>query len=121
MNNPFIRFGLFVLFAIFCHTGKAAVAQNPIDTLVVKTNIYCSHCMECETCKDLLVDDLLDEKGITDIKLDAKNMTITVVYKPKKITPGEIRAAIAKRGYDADNVKADPEGYEKLDGCCKKE
>jgi len=30
-----------------------------------------------------------------------------------------IRAAISKLGFDADNVKADPTAYEKLDGCCK--
>ena len=28
---------------------------------------------------------------------------------------------ISKLGYDADEVKADKEAYEKLDGCCKKQ
>ena len=31
----------------------------------------------------------------------------------------EIKEGISKLGYDADEIKADPEAYENLDGCCK--
>ena len=34
--------------------------------------------------------------------------------------PETIREVISKLGYDADNVKADNDAYNKLDGCCKK-
>lgn len=89
-------------------------------TIVIKTAIYCDHCKECETCRPLLEEKLFLEKGIREVVLDDKAMTITVTYNPKKITPEQIRLAISKLGYDADDVKADPTGYEKLDGCCQK-
>ncbi|MBL4654727.1 MAG: hypothetical protein JKY33_02775 [Bacteroidia bacterium] len=40
---------------------------------------------------------------------------------PNKITIDNIRNAISKVGYDADEVEADPVAYEKLHGCCKKD
>ncbi len=48
-----------------------------------------------------------------------KDTTITVVYNPLKATPEKIETAISKMGYDADEIKADPVAYEKLDECCK--
>jgi hypothetical protein len=54
-------------------------------------------------------------------ELDEKNMSITVYYNSKKTDLDKIRKAISQLGYDADDVKADPAAYEKLDGCCKKQ
>ena len=53
-------------------------------------------------------------------ELDEKAMTITVFYNGKKTSLEEMKVAITKMGYDADNLKADPAAYENLDGCCKK-
>jgi mercuric ion binding protein len=47
-------------------------------------------------------------------------MTITVIYNPNRVDLQTIKTAISKLGYDADEIKADPIAYEKLDGCCKK-
>jgi hypothetical protein len=44
-----------------------------------------------------------------------------VTYRTDKTTPDEIRLALSKSGFNADDVKADPEAYKKLDGCCKKD
>ena len=98
---------------------------KPVETLksatvVIKTTVYCDHCKECETCRPLIEEKLFLEKGIREVVLDEKAMTVTVTYNPKKTSPDQIRKAISKLGYDADEVKADPSGYEKLDGCCKK-
>ena len=40
-------------------------------------------------------------------------------YNAKKTDLQTIKTAISKLGYDADELKADPEAYENLDGCCK--
>ena len=42
------------------------------------------------------------------------------VYYPIKTDLDKIKVLISKLGYDADDVKASPEGIAKLDGCCKK-
>ncbi|MBI3136027.1 MAG: heavy-metal-associated domain-containing protein [Bacteroidetes bacterium] len=98
--------------------------QNPtgkkMQTVVIKTTIYCSHCLECETCGHKFDNELAYEKGIRLVVVDDKAMTITVTYNSKQTNPDEIRLAISKLGYDADDVKADPAAYEKLDACCKK-
>ena len=36
-----------------------------------------------------------------------------------KTSPEEIKEAISKLGYDADEVKADSAAYNKLPSCCK--
>jgi hypothetical protein len=66
-----------------------------------------------------LEDGLLKTKGVQMATLNEKNATIEVIYNSKKTDLRTIRTTISKMGYDADDVKADPKGYEKLDGCCK--
>ena len=95
-------------------------AASKSETLIVKTNIYCDHCKECSSCSGKIEKDLGFDKGIKLVRLDEKAMTITITYNPKKTSPEEIRQTISKYGYDADDVKADPAAYSKLDECCQK-
>lgn len=113
------KFLLLIAFALFL-AGNESAAQSRTEEIVIKTSVICDHCAACETCLPLIEQVLLDEKGIRRAQLDVKNQTITVVYSPKKITTERIRSLISKAGYDADEVKADPQGYAQLDGCCKK-
>lgn len=86
---------------------------------VIKTTITCDHCKECETCGQLFQKTLIKEKGIQMVTLNVEEMTIEVIFNSKKTDLGTIKRAISNLGYDADDIKASPEGYEKLDGCCK--
>jgi len=43
----------------------------------------------------------------------------TVAYNPKKTNVEKIKKAIAKVGYDADELAATTKGYNKLPACCK--
>ena len=108
-----------VAIALFVSQNSFSQTQKTVQTIVIKTSITCDHCKACETCGGLLEKTLIKEKGIQMITLDEKNSTITVIYNSKKIALPAIKTAISKLGYDADEVKADPQGYEKLDGCCK--
>ena len=74
----------------------------------------------CGMCKERIEHDLAFEKGVKSVSLDNETKVVTVGYSPSKTTPDKIRLAISKIGYDADDVKADPEAYAKLPGCCKK-
>lgn len=94
-----------------------AASQNVFaakDTLVVKASI------ECETCKKTLENGLRFEKGIKLATVDVEAKTVTVIYNTDKTNPVEIRKAISKLGYDADDVPADKKAYDKLENCCKK-
>ena len=97
-----------------------AEAQGKVETVEIKTVVYCDHCKQCESCGGRLETVVYDLKGIKRVDVDDKTMTVKVVYNPKKISADAIRNAIAKSGYDADDVKAEPEAIAKLDDCCKK-
>ncbi len=115
-------FKTFLITAFFLLTANGATAQEKktVQTATIKTAIYCDHCKVCETCGPKFNQALLKEKGVQMVVLDDKAMTIKVTYNSKKTDLATIRQAISKLGYDADDVKADPEAYAGLDGCCKK-
>jgi hypothetical protein len=84
------------------------------ETIVIQTNAYSATSNELfkETLPFVL-------KGVKDLKYDESNYKIAVAYDPKKTTPDEIRAAIAKMGFDADKVKANEQARAKLPAECK--
>lgn len=109
-----------IVFLLFFSASIFAQKKDNIKTAVIKTVIHCDHCKQCETCGDKFNKDLYNEDGIKRVDVDAKAMTITVVYDSRKTDLDKIKVMISKLGYDADDVKASPEGIAKLDGCCKK-
>jgi len=110
---------LLAVFALFLTTFNMA-AQKTVQTATIKTAIYCDHCKACETCGDKFNRTLLKEKGVQMVVLDEKAMTIKVTFNSKKTSLDNIKQAISKLGYDADDIKAEPLAYAGLDDCCKK-
>ena len=109
-----------ILLAVFVLLiSNTASAQKSNQKAVIKTTLNCDHCKECETCGLKFKTEMLKIKGVKMYELDDKAMTFTIYYNPKKTTLQAIKEGIAKLGYDADEVKATPEGVASLDGCCK--
>lgn len=104
---------------VFLLLGHGLFAQKK-ETIVIKTPTSCNHCKICETCGGKLETDLYWVKGIKVVEYNEETQTTTVTFKPKVITADKVRQEIAKLGFDADNVTADPKGYEQRDTCCKK-
>lgn len=100
--------------------ATTAFAKTRTAKAIIKTHFNCDHCKKCETCGKKFEAELYNTKGIKDFSIDEKTMTITVIYNPNRVDLQTIKTAISKLGFDADEVKADPIAYEKLDGCCKK-
>ncbi len=117
MKNSILKSFLFLTVLFFVSTTASAQKSN--EKAVIKTTLNCSHCKECETCGLKFKTEMLKIKGVRMYELDDKAMTFTVYYNPKKTNLQNIKEAISKLGYDADDIKADPKGYESLDGCCK--
>ena len=116
MNIKGILNLLIVCFLTF--SSQAQSKKN--DKAEIKLSIECDHCKVCETCGVNFRDNMLKVKGVTMYELNEETKTMTVYYNTKKTDLSKIKTAISKLGFDADEVKADPEAYEKLDGCCKK-
>lgn len=107
-----------LLFTFFSMTISAQNSKN--EKVVIQTSIHCDHCKACETCGQNFQENLYKITGLKMYELDEKAMTLTVFYNGKKTNLEKIKTAITKLGYDADEMKADADAYEKLDGCCKK-
>ncbi|MBP6978824.1 MAG: heavy metal-associated domain-containing protein [Bacteroidales bacterium] len=107
---------LVILIELFMMISWESYSQNNkvIEKIVVKTSL------QCDMCKDRIINNLSFEKGIKDIEVNVEEKTVTVQYNSEKTTPDQIRKAISKIGYDADNVPADPAAYAKLPKCCQK-
>lgn len=58
-------------------------------------------------------------KGVKFGELDVPSRKVTVKFSPSVITLDEIKKKISELGYDADDVKANHDAYEKLPSCCK--
>ena len=115
------KYFLIVFNSLFILTLAVSTTSAKDETAIIKTTIYCDHCLKCETCGGKLKWDMSFKKGIKTIDIDEKAMTITVKFNPKKITLAELKETISKYGYDADDVKADSVSYSKLDECCKRQ
>ena len=110
---------LILLLVILFSFSNTTFAQKSNEKAVIKTVLNCDHCKECETCGLKFKTEMLKIKGVKMYELDDQAMIFTVYYNGKKTDLQTIKIAISKLGYDADDVKADPEAYENLDGCCK--
>lgn len=73
----------------------------------------------CGMCKETLEYDMAFEKGVKNAILNLDDKVMTIVYNPKKTDALKLRQRITKVGYHADDLKRDPEAYEKLPECCK--
>ena len=93
--------------------SSVAIGQNGKPTAVIRTS------SECGTCKQIMEEKLNYVKGILFAELNVETKELTVKYNAKKITLEEIRQAISNLGYDADEVKANPEAIQKLPKCCQ--
>ena len=98
---------------------STAKAGDKIQTAKIKTQIGCDHCKLCESCGARIEKALYEIKGVKRVDVDDKAMEIVVAYNTEKTSLGKIKETITNNGYDADDMKATPESFAKLDDCCK--
>jgi mercuric ion binding protein len=74
----------------------------------------------CKMCKKRIERDLSLTKGVEKAELNLDNKVVTVAFNSEKTNAEEIKRAISKIGYDADNVVADQKSHDRLPDCCQK-
>jgi len=105
-----------ILFLLLPGTATAQKAE----TIQIKTQIYCDHCMQCESCGSRIQNAVYAGKGIRSVKVRPAENIIEVTYNPKKTTADDIRKAITGAGFSADDQKPSATAYSNLDACCKR-
>lgn len=95
--------------------ATAQVKKKALVTVTVKTPT-----VQCESCKDRIENFMAREEGVTKTVVDFKRKTTKVTYWTDRTNVENIKTAIANIGYDADDITANEESYNKLPKCCKK-
>lgn len=75
---------------------------------------------QCETCKDNISKALKKVAGIKSFDVDIDSKIVQVAFNKEVTNLDKIENAITAAGYDANNKKANPDAYAKLEDCCKK-
>ncbi|MCY7410748.1 MAG: cation transporter [Chitinophagales bacterium] len=96
-------------FLLFAQTDK-----KKTETIYIQTSA------QCDECKSKIEGAVKDLKGVKDAQMNMADMKLMVSYSPNKVNADEIKNAISKSGYDADNVMADKDSYNSLPKCCQK-
>lgn len=75
---------------------------------------------QCDMCKERLEKAFAYEKGVKSSQLEVETAVFTVEYLPAKTTPEQLKEAVTKIGYDADELPANKKAYDNLPMCCQK-
>ena len=75
----------------------------------------------CKTCEKTLNSALSKVEGVITQDVDIYNKIVNIKYLSSVTSPGKIREAISKAGYDADEIKRNERAYQNLPECCKDE
>jgi mercuric ion binding protein len=74
----------------------------------------------CEDCKNRIETYLKRYDGVTYVLVNWRQKNVTVKYLTDRVNIEEIKTAISNAGYDADDVPAFEEAYNRLPKTCKK-
>jgi copper chaperone CopZ len=106
--------GLLLLCALMLlQTVNAQEKKSKLETVIIQTSA------ECGDCKDRIEEMLNYTKGVKFSELDLETKKVTVKFSPKKISLSQIKTKLSELGYDADEVKSNPESVKKLPLCCQ--
>jgi periplasmic mercuric ion binding protein len=94
----------------------AASAQ----TKAVQTVKISTPTVQCEMCKKKIEGYLKRYDGVATVNVNYKRKETTIKYITDRTNEEVLKAAIANAGYDANEIKANPEAYKALPKCCKK-
>ena len=100
---------LFLPALVFAQTEK-----KKTEVIFIQTSAM------CDECKSTIEHAVKELKGVKRVALNLADKKVMVEYRTGKVSVDDIKVAISKAGYDADDVKADPTAYADLPMCCKK-
>jgi copper chaperone CopZ len=106
---------LLSLASVFFFSLSSIAQTKAVQTVKINTPT-----VQCESCKKRIETYLKRYDGIMTANVNVKKKETTVKYVTDRINEEEIKAAIANSGYDANEITANPDSYNRLPLCCKK-
>lgn len=104
-----------ILFTLMLLPGLVLAQDKKLSALDIRTSSVCG------MCEETIENGLIYEKGVKSVDLDLNTGIIHVEYDPRKTEADNIRIALTKLGYSADDMPADPKAFADLPACCQKE
>lgn len=101
-------------FTLQAQEKTPAKKDSKYETVEIQTSAVCG------MCKERLEHDLAFEKGVRNVELDEETKILTIEFKKGKNTKENLKKAITKVGYDADDMLADQKAHDALPKCCQK-
>jgi len=113
-KNKKMKNVLMMVFAImFVQVVNAQEKKAKYETVVIQTSA------ECGDCEERIANAMNYTKGVKYAELDIESKKLTVKFQPAKISLETIKLKLVELGYDADELKANPEAQQKLPSCCQ--
>lgn len=104
----------FTVFFLFASIHPAEVlAQKPVKVTISVPGA------QDEACKIRLENYLKRSYGVLSSNVNFRRKTVNIQFLSDRTNVENIKTAIANLGYDADDVKANPESYDRLPATCK--
>ncbi len=107
------------MFLIFLLAGCFSF-ENFAQTKAVQTIKIATPTLSCYMCKNTIETYLKRIDGVLSVNVNVRHKETVVKYLSDRTNVEVLKTAIANAGYDAAEIKANPESYKALPKCCKK-
>ena len=105
-----------LLFSVFLLTSllfsNFSIAQTSVKKETIKVWGNCSMCKKT-------IEKAAKSAGASSASWNEETKELKVAYAAKKTSGTKIQQAIAKSGYDTQDLTADNKAYDKLHSCCQ--
>ncbi len=117
MNTTILFSALAILLSIqstFAQEAGDKKKDSKYEVIEIQTSAVCGD------CKERLEHDMAFEKGVKFVELDSETKILTIKFKKGKTTKEDLKKAVTKIGYDADDLVAEQKAHDALPKCCQK-
>ena len=105
-NRIFILVIFFSVLMIGCN--------NASEEMVINTPT-----IQCGMCQKIIEVGLAMVDGVSNPRVDLKTKKTILLHDPEKTNKKSIEKIVSELGYQANDLKANPDSYADLPACCK--
>ncbi|MFL5787592.1 MAG: heavy-metal-associated domain-containing protein [Flavisolibacter sp.] len=104
----------------FLIIGFVTVTSVSAQTKAVQTVKFTTPTVQCDMCKNTIETFMKRIDGVLLVNVNVRHKETTIKYLTDRTNEEYLKTAIVNAGYDANELKANPEAYKALPKCCKK-